>query len=331
MNLEKEIDKRIKKNQPLKNFTTMGVGGNASFLLEIDNHNIFEKALISLTENKIPYLILGKGSNVIISDDGFDGVVIINKIDNIKIVEEDSICQQAMTNYSRLDKSVTTETHHDGIKNSLIRVDSGMLISSLTQKLYKKNISGLEWYAGIPATVGGAVYMNMHGGNYFFSDMLVRAKIFSGNKSKIVDYNYFKFDYDYSILHTTKEIILWVELCLPNGDIEESKKVYKDWSKKKSNQPQKSAGCVFRNITKEEKEKLKLPSVSIGYILDNIMGLKGFQIGGAKISEKHAAFIENTGKAAAQDVYNLVQYIKEKVFKKLQIKLITEIEFIGKF
>ncbi len=327
----KENETEYKTNTPLSAYTTMGVGGPASYLAEIKDSEKLERILTDTVKNKIPFLLLGKGSNVIISDEGFDGLVLINKTDNLEIIDEEASCRQKHTTESRLE-TLNIEKEKDNTKNYvLIRSDSGVLVSSLAQKLYKKGISGLEWFAGIPASVGGAVYMNMHGGHHYFGNLVQRAKLFSEKGSKIVDYSYFKFDYDYSILHTTKEIVLWAELCLPKGNVENAKRTAKEWAGKKSNQPQKSAGCVFRNLTKEEKEKSGLPSVSIGYLLDNVLSLKGYQIGGAKISEKHAAFIENTGSATANDVYQLVNFIKKTVKEKLKIDLKTEIEFIGKF
>ena len=326
---ENDVDYKI--NAPIFPYTTMGVGGSASYLSEIYSAEKLEHILTSVFEENIPFLILGKGSNVIISDEGFDGLVLVNKCAAWQVIDEKSSCVQKQSVKSRLEESDLEREKKASEKYVLVRSDSGISVSSLAQKLYKKNISGLEWFAGIPASVGGAVYMNMHGGHYYFGDLLVRAKLFSEKGAKIVDNSYFKFDYDYSILQTTKEIVLWAELCLPKGNVDEARKKAKAWAKKKSNQPQKSAGCVFRNLTQEEKEKSGVPSVSIGYLLDNVLGLKGYQIGGAKISDKHAAFIENTGKATAKDVYQLVNFIKETVDKKLKIKLETEIEFIGKF
>jgi UDP-N-acetylmuramate dehydrogenase len=327
----KENDIEYKSNSPLSAYTTMGVGGPASYLAEIKDSEKLEHILTDAFKNQIPCLVLGKGSNVIISDEGFKGLVLINKTDNLEIIDEEANCIQKHTTESRLE-TFNIKKENRKIKNfALIRTASGVSVSSLAQKLYKKGISGLEWFAGIPASVGGAVYMNMHGGHYYFADLVQRAKLFSENGSRIVKNSYFKFDYDYSILHTTKEIVLWVELCLPKGNIENAKRTAKEWAGKKSNQPQKSAGCVFRNLTNEEKEKSGLPSVSIGYLLDNVLGLKGYQIGGAKISEKHAAFIENTGSATAKDVYQLVNFIKKTVNEKIKIDLKTEIEFIGTF
>jgi UDP-N-acetylmuramate dehydrogenase len=334
MNIENiliENGVEYKKNILLKDYTTIGVGGRASYLLEIKKRDVLENAVNILMQNNIPFVVLGNGSNVIISDEGFSGVVIINKTETYKIIKEKVNGPLLRKDYSRLDQTDLYDNELNSKEFCLVKVDSGMSVIKLTQKLYKEKISGLEWFAGIPASVGGAVYMNMHGGKHFFGNLVYNAKILSEKGFKIVDKNYFKFDYDYSILQTTKEILIWVELCLPKGRIEQAQYISKSWAKEKSYQPQKSAGCVFRNITEEEKKSLNLPSVSIGYLIDKVLNLKGYQIGGAKISEKHAAFIENKGDASAKDVYNLVEYIKKEAAEKLKLKLETEIEFIGNF
>ena len=329
--LKKNINVNI--NVSLTPYTTMGVGGTASFLVETNNSEELEQVLTLADENKTPWLLLGKGSNVVISDKGFNGLVIINKTDSWKIITEEKCrysSNQKIT--SRLDNPVSdNKEDQKSLEIVIVRVDSGSSVTSLTQKLYKEGISGLEWFAGIPATVGGAIYMNMHGGNYYFGDLLYRAKIISNKESKIVDNAYFKFDYDYSILQNTKEIILWADICLSMGDVVSAKETSMEWSKKKSIQPQRSAGCVFKNLSKEEKEKLNLPSQSIGYLIDKVLGLKEYKIGGAKISAKHAAFIENTGNATAKDIFLLVKMIKKTAKEKLNLDLHLEIEFIGIF
>ncbi len=327
----KEINIEYRRNVSLSAYTTIGAGGPAAYLAEIKELTKLELLLTAASANNISFLILGKGSNVIISDDGFDGLVIINKTNSVYVKDEMTNCISKKELEARLD-SINEEKKKDlSEKNVVVRSDSGLTVTSLAHKLYEMDISGLEWFSGIPSSVGGAVYMNMHGGYQYFGDLVLRAKLFSGKSFKLVDNEYFKFDYDYSILHTTKEIVLWVDLCLPKGGVEKAKKKAKEWAKEKSNQPQRSAGCIFKNLTMEEKEKANLPSVSIGYLVDNLLGLKGFRIGGAQISPRHAAFIENTGNATAADIYQLVNHIKKSAKEKLKINLKTEIEFIGNF
>ena len=126
-------------------------------------------------------------------------------------------------------------------------------------------------------------------------------------------------------------MVLWVDLCLKKGDIQKAKELAKNLAKFKSQQPQRSAGCIFRNLTEEEQKKHNLPTPATGYLIDIVLNLKGIQKGGAIISEKHAAFIENLGNAKSTDVVDLINLIQYEAKNKLGIDLITEVELIGEF
>ena len=143
--------------------------------------------------------------------------------------------------------------------------------------------------------------------------------------------SYFHFAYDYSILHDTKETALTVDLKLWKGQVESASEFAKKWAKEKSYQPRRSAGCVFQNLSSEEQSRLKISTPSTGYVIDHLLGLKGRQKGGAVISHKHAAFIENVDQASAQDVYDLIRLIRDEAKKKLDLDLKLEIQFIGSF
>ncbi len=170
----------------------------------------------------------------------------------------------------------------------------------------------------------------MHGAKLFFGDLLAQAQILTtDNEVRNVSQGYFQFDYDYSILHETKETVLSCDLVLTKGQSEEAKALAKEWIRKKKIQPQRSAGCLFQNLTQEEQKQLGYPTPSIGYVIDKVLGLKGKTFGGAKISESHAAFIENIGGATANDVLFLINEIKKQMLLKTGITLQTEIEFVG--
>jgi UDP-N-acetylmuramate dehydrogenase len=148
-------------------------------------------------------------------------------------------------------------------------------------------------------------------------------------KKKVLAGGECNFKYDYSRFHKTKEIILSAELNLYKGDSKRAKDVFVEWTRRKKVQPQISAGCVFQNISRSDMLRLKLESSSWGYIIDKILDLKGRQIGGAKISAKHAAFIENAGNASAQDVLDLMDLIRKTAKDKLGIEPVPEIFVIG--
>ncbi len=321
----------------ISNFTTFKIGGNADILIQTKDSNQLQFAIESCKHHNIPMVIIGKGSNILVSDKGFRGAVIINKSDKWEVLDEKPPCDFDKMIKSRLiqlgqnDNSLLNNDKKQDSEPVIVRIDSGMLVSSLRNILFKKNIYGLEWFAGIPSTVGGALYVNMHGGKMFFSDLVLRAKIIGKDGIKIVDNSYFKFDYDYSYLKETKEYVIWVDLVLTKGNIDAARKTAKTWTKQKSNQPQRSAGCIFQNLSEEEQKKLDLPTPSIGYVIDKVLGLKGYKIGDARIANAHAAFIENTGNATSKEVIELIDLIRTKTKKKLGVDLDLEIEFIGEF
>jgi UDP-N-acetylenolpyruvoylglucosamine reductase len=155
--------------------------------------------------------------------------------------------------------------------------------------------------------------------------------LLSGTEKKTVNRDYFKFAYDYSVLHQTKEIVLCAELILKKGDVNKAREEGKKWARQKSFQPQRSAGCIFRNLTINQQRKLNISTDSTGYVVDKLLKLSGTRIGGAVISNRHAAFIENVGSAKAADVYKLVQLIRARAKEELQINLELEAQLVGNF
>lgn len=302
---------RVRQQAPVAPFTTIGCGGPAELLAEVSTSGDLETALQQARALSFPVRVLGKGSNVLVSDKGFNGLILINNSYHWQILES--------ANQSKEQNSV------------IVRVDSGCRISSLANGLLKEDIGGLEWFSGIPATVGGAIYMNMHGGEYFFGPLVHQALLTNGTQQKVVDNSYFNFAYDYSYLQQSAEIVIWADLRLTRGLAAESRRQAKEWAGAKAHQPQKSAGCIFRNLKPTEQQRLQLPTPSTGYVIDKLMGLKGLQIGGARIAPTHAAFIENTGTASSSDVYDLIRHIRKMALSKLQLELKTEIELIGEF
>ncbi len=334
-----QITEKLLINHQLKEYTTFKIGGPADFVVFATSLNHITETIKICADFKTPVKILGGGSNVLISDKGFRGVVIINEYDKWSILADEiyesdfqPLTKARLTTVGN--KFYTTnglEYSDKDTKKIRVKTASGMRLIPFIKLLFQNNITGLQWFSGIPATVGGAIYMNIHGGDYFFGDYVHSALLFDGKKTKRVNREYFQFDYDWSILHETKEIILEAELNLFEGDIAKAKALSTDWARRKSLQPQKSVGCVFQNLSLEEQTRLALPTSSVGYLIDKILRLKGLQKGNAIISPSHAAFIENKGNASANDVFYLYNIILEKAKDKLGLELKPEIEFIGDF
>jgi len=208
----------------------------------------------------------------------------------------------------------------------LVKLDSGVYLPKAIFQLIAQGVTGLEWFAGIPATVGGASYINLHGAAKFWSDYLVGAEILdSAAVVKIVAADYFNYDYDQSSLQTSADLVLAATLQLRRGPKELALKIAKFWQGKKSHQPQRSLGCIFQNLSLAEQKRLGLPTPSIGYLIDKLLGLKGVKIGQAWIPEKHAGFVENLGGAKAQDVLALIDLVKKQAKNKLDLDLKLEI------
>jgi UDP-N-acetylmuramate dehydrogenase len=291
----------FKKNHPLRDYTTFKIGGPAKYFFEAKTIKTLTDSIKYAREHQLSFILLGNGSNLLISDSGFDGLVIKNSTSEIKL-----------------------------LPNHQVQLDSGVLLSKAIFSLLEKNLVGLEPFIGIPASIGGATYMNIHGQDKFWADYLVSATIYTKtNQVKSVPNRYFKFDYDYSILMKTEDIVLTNTLKLQPGSKEKSLKLIKQLQQKKLHHPQISAGCIFQNLTDSQQQKLKLPTPSIGYLMDKVLNLKGTQVGQAQISTKHAGFIENLGGASSQDVLDIIKLMKTTAKEKLDLNLKLEIEIYG--
>jgi UDP-N-acetylmuramate dehydrogenase len=302
--LKTQLQKKLpglKLAEPMSRHTTFKIGGPAEFFYIANTTQDLVKAVLVARELKLPFLLIGQGSNILVADRGIKGLVIKNQTSTIKILE-----------------------------NEQVELDSGVFLPQAIFFLLKKGLIGLENFVGIPASVGGATYMNIHGNNKFWSDYLVSAKILaSDGKISQVSKKYFDFKYDYSKLHQSKEIVLSVVLQLKQADAKKAMLAAKSFQAKKAHYPQASAGCIFQNLTAKEQQRLNLPTPSVGYLMDKVLNLKGKTVGQAAIAVKHAAFIENLGQAKASAVLQLIKLMKTKAKKELGVDLKLEIVMLG--
>lgn len=318
--------------QPLAQYTTFRIGGPAEYFFTALTTQDLIKAVTAARSCGLAFTILGNGSNLLISDQGIKGLVIKNQTSNIKILKP--LAPKTKKSIARRFK-MTQDLHNLDYDQSryqpvLVKLDSGVTLAKAIFTLIDQGITGLEWFAGIPATIGGAAFINLHGADKYFSDFLVEAEILDKqNQLKTVSHEYFDYDYDYSRIKSSQDLVLTVTLKLFKGPKELALKIAKVWQEKKSSQPQISAGCVFQNLTLKQQKQLKLPTPSTGYLIDKKLNLKTKQIGQARISDKHAGFIENLGQATAKDVYQLIQLIKQQAKDQLGIDLQLEIVLLG--
>lgn len=349
------MDIRIQQNILLNNYTTFRIGGPAKYFSVVNNKDDLIKAVEFAKSKYLPYFILGGGSNLLVSDSGFKGLVIKNEIKFIKIIKTDQKINlsRAKRLYIQTTPASKTKTLsffdldcQDQGEPILVQAGAGVKFPYLVNYTLKRNISGLQWFSGVPGTIGGAIYFNIHGGNRLLSDYLWKATLLDKKgKIKQADRSYFKLTYDRSILSKTKEIVLDITLRLfKDENAAEVKRIAKEWLKRKCQvQPRvNTPGCIFRNISISERrinnfKKAKIgltpeiivnKTIPTGWLIDKC-GLKGKKIGGAGISKKHANFIVNRGGATAKDVVALISLVKETVKENYDVELEEEIEYLG--
>lgn len=318
--LKEIFGERIKENEPMANHTTFKIGGPARFYFEAQTIDEIIRAVELCQKLDLPYFILGGGSNLLVSDQGYQGLVIKNKSNKIKLLGYQGKIENLKSQINKL----------------FIEVESGVLTNSLVRYTLKEGFSGLEDFLGIPGSVGGAIYINAHYRDHFIGDCLEKAKILTKDgKVKEVENTYFRFAYDQSILQKTGEILLSVIFRLTGGDKDilwQKAQTSLEWRQKNHHYDLPSAGCIFRNIQKSEALRLGTPdsTQSVGFLIE-AAGFKGTVEGGAQISKNHANFIVNLGGARAADVVRLINSVKAKVKEKFGINLKEEIVYLGEF
>jgi UDP-N-acetylmuramate dehydrogenase len=284
----------FQENVSLAQYTSFRIGGPARYFFIAKNKEELIEAIKKAKGAKLPIFILGGGNNVLAPDKGYQGLVI--KIQNSEIK----------------------------IQDSNIQAEAGAVLVKLVSLATNKSLTGLEWAAGIPGTIGGAVYGNAQAFGTKISDIIKEVEVLD-NKSleiKTLVVDQCNFSEKKSIFKENKDlIVLSVNLELKKGNKDQIKqRIKKHLEFRKKNQPLEfpSAGSVF--INQDER-----PASSS---LVDKAGLKGLKIGDAQVSEKHAGFIVNLGKAKSEDVLKLIKIIKQKVKEKFNIDLEPEIQII---
>lgn len=279
-------------NTPLSKHTTFRIGGNARYFVYPKNEMSLLRVLEICRENNIVYRVFGKGSNILCSDDDFDGCIInLDRYFTDYQFEEDGSCY----------------------------AQAGVSLILLAHSAMQASLTGLEFASGIPATLGGAVYMNAGAYRSDMSCIIKKVYVLKNESYVWLDVDELDYDYRHSIFQTHREwIIIGAHLQLEKGDQKEIKDLMDSRRQRRmETQPLKMpcAGSVFRNH--EDYPAWK--------VIDEI-GYRGKTIGGAQVSEKHSNFIVNAKDAKAKDVDELVKAIQKEVFKKFGIQLKMEVE-----
>jgi len=287
---------RVLVNESLARYTTMKIGGPADILIVPKHVAGIEKTLQLVKQYKTKWTVIGRGSNLLVSDQGIEGVVI------------------------RLGEGLD----HLEVEKHKVRVGSGYPLIKLSTLLSRQGLAGLEFASGIPGSVGGAVYMNAGAHKSDISSVLSKALIlFEDGTIDWLTNKELEFSYRASVLQTKRPgIVLEAEFQLQAGKREEivrSMQNNKDYRRETQPWNHPCAGSVFRN-----------PIPHFAGDLVEKAGLRGYRIGGAQISEMHGNFIVNTGGASAQDVLSLIELIKHTIKDKFDVDMHTEVEIIGR-
>lgn len=310
---------KIERNIPLGPLTTFKIGGRANYYVEVKSTNDMLEVCRWVNENNVPVIIIGGGSNVLFSDDGFRGLVIRNNIKGYKVTG---------------DKIVA---------------GSGMLLSSLLAQALRESFSGLEWAIGIPGTVGGAVAGNAGAYGEDMSGTVESVSVLDCDDVKVINLDARDCDFSYrdSVFKRGDNLfILDATLRFKKEKTSVMQEAIKKNLKQRNTATEmshKSAGCFFKNIewknsgvNKKEmlanfpelKKFSDKPKIAVGFLIEEA-GLKGERIGDASVSEKHAGFILNLGKATSDEIMMLVGLIKNKIYDKYGLVLEEEVKLIG--
>lgn len=284
----------VKFDEPMRLHTTFKIGGPADAFVEVQNAEEIISLIKYCKQNSIPYMIMGNGSNMLVSDKGIRGVVIqVGKAMNNITIDGEAVTAQA-----------------------------GVLMSTLANAILKAELSGFETLSGIPGTLGGGIYMNAGAYGGELKDVIDTVTYIDESGEIITKPNEeLDLSYRHSMFETGKYVILSAELKLKKGSYDEIKAAMQEYNKRRSDkQPlsMPSAGSTF-----------KRPE---GYFAGKLIqdsGLVGYSVGGAQVSEKHAGFVVNKGGATAADVLALIKHIQDTVKEKFGVCLEPEVRLIG--
>lgn len=294
--LQAQIKGEVILDAPMKKYTTYKIGGPADCLVLPKDGEDIAATIRFANEKGIPYMVIGNGSNLLVSDDGIEGIV-------IRI--GDSMGEWA-------------------IDGTLLTAQTGCILSRMARETAKLGFKGIEWAAGIPASLGGAAYMNAGAYGHFFYETLEAVEIIDEDgELKVLQKEELEYSYRHTSLMDRNAIVTKVMVRLVEGNAEELVGAVDATLKlRREKQPLEwpSAGSVFKN-----------PEGSHAGYLVELCGLRGLTCGGAQVSEKHGNFIVNKGGATAADVLNLISQVREVVEREKGYVLETEVLQVGRF
>ena len=284
----------VRYDEPLKNYTTFKIGGNCIALIEPREVSDIVETIKICRENSIKFFVIGNGSNLLVPDEGYNGVI-------IKLKSEFSTIQ---------------------VEGEYLIVNSGAKLSEVYTVAYENSLTGFEFASGIPGTIGGAIYMNAGAYGGEMKDIVESVEVLDLDNFELRELKNEELEFSYrkSIIQRKNYIVTTIKLKLQKGNKEEIKAVYEDLRERRnSKQPLNfgSAGSTF-----------KRPEGHFASKLIEDAGLKGYHINDAWVSEKHSGFVVNKGNASYKEVTELIEYVQNVVFEKFGVKLETEVRIL---
>lgn len=304
---EKFGDGRLRRNVALAPFTTFQIGGPADLFVEVHTPAELVRAIEIAREHDLRHFLLGLGANILVGDRGFRGLVIRNVARSIAV---------------------------DAPRARLTAESGAIFYPDVIEAAVSAGLEGIEHYVGIPSTVGGALWQNLHflsppperERTMFIQEVLLSAELFTAEGDRVTaDVDYFDFGYDYSILHERPDVVLSATFQLQPGDIRTMRATMEanlEWRRQRHPplDTEPSVGSIFK----------KIEGLGAGRLMDEA-GLKGTRVGGAEITYRHANIMINRGGARASDVLALINLARNTVEDQYGVRLEPEISFIGEF
>jgi UDP-N-acetylmuramate dehydrogenase len=298
---------RVREGVLLAPFTTFRIGGPADLYVEATTADELARSILAAREIGLPHFLLGLGANILVGDRGFRGLVIRNRAQAVEV----------------------------DLVEPTIRAESGAIVwPDLIETAVSHSLSGLEHYPGIPSTVGGALWQNLHflapaparERTMFIAEVTESAEILTEEgERRTVGVDYFELGYDTSILHHRRDVVLSATFRLTPGDPDTLRRIVREnleWRRDRHPplDTEPSAGSIFK----------KIEGLGAGRLIDEC-GLKGTRIGGAMVTPRHANIFINAGNATAADVRALIAHVQEVVEQRTGYRLEPEISFVGEF
>jgi len=297
LSLKNELGERnVFENEPMNKHTSFKAGGTADIFIIPENKSHIQRAIDILRENQVPFMVLGNGSNVLVSDEGYHGAVI----------------------------QIYSKMCHVMAQDTIIEAKAGALLTVIAAKALENGLTGFEFASGIPGTLGGAICMNAGAYGSEIKNVLVSADVLTPDMQvKTYTAKELQLSYRHSLIPEQNLMVLSGKIRLDKGDkVAIKERMAELAQQRREKQPLNfpSAGSTF-----------KRPE---GYFAGKLIedaGLKGYTIGMAQVSEKHSGFIVNKGGATAKDIWELIRYCQKVVYEKFGVQLETEVKLLGKF